>query len=66
MLKINLQGSLRKTTTMLQLADYSTVTPERIVEDLMVSIDSWEYPDDLLVLQLKAKVTGYPLSLRRP
>ena len=50
MLKLNLQGSLRKTTTVLQLADCSTMTPEGIVEDVMVSIDSWEYPADFLVL----------------
>ena len=66
MLKLNLQGSLRKTTTVLQLADRSTVTPEGIVEDLMVSIDSWEYPVDFLVLQPKAKLTGYPFILGRP
>lgn len=66
MLKLNLQGSLRKTTTILQLADYSTVTPGGIVEDVMVSIDSWEYPTDFLVLQPKAKLTGYPLILGRP
>ena len=40
MLKLNLQGSLRKTTTVMQLADRSIVTPEGIVEDVMVSIDS--------------------------
>ena len=50
MLKLNLQGSLSKATTVLQLADCSTVTPEGIVEDVMVSIDSWEYPIDFLVL----------------
>ena len=49
-LKLNLQGSLRKTTTVLQLADHYIVTPEGIVEDVMVSIDSWEYPTDFLVL----------------
>lgn len=38
-LKINLQGTLRKTTTVLQLADKSTVSPERVFEDLMVSIN---------------------------
>ena len=32
----------RKTMTMLQLADCSIVTPEGIVEDVMVSIDSRE------------------------
>jgi len=66
MLKLNLQGSLRKTTTVLQLANRSTVNLEGIVEDVMVSIDSWEYRADFLVLQLKAKLTGYPLILGRP
>ena len=50
----------------MQLADRSTVTPEGIVEDVMVSIDSWEYPIDFLVLQPKAKLTGYPLILGIP
>ena len=66
MLKINLQGSPRKTTIVLQLAECSILTPEGIVEDVMVSIDSWEYPANFLVLQLKAKLTGYPLILGRP
>eukprot|EP00253_Pinus_taeda_P030117 PITA_30117 len=66
MLKLNLQGSLRKTTTVLQLADRSTVILEGIMEDVMVSIDSWDYLADFLVLQPKAKLTGYPLILGRP
>ena len=66
MLKLNLQGSLRKTTIVLQLADHSTMTLEGIVEDVMVSIDSLEYPVDFLVLQLKEKLTGYPLIPGRP
>ncbi len=66
MLKLNLQGSLRKTMIVLQLADCSTMTPEGIVEDVMVSIDSWDYPSDFLVLQPKEKLTGYPLILGRP
>eukprot|EP00253_Pinus_taeda_P006134 PITA_06134 len=63
MLKLNLQGSLRKTSIVLQLAERSTVTSEGIVEDVMVSIDSWEYPVDFLVLKPKEKLTGYPLIL---
>ena len=57
MLKLNLQGSFTKTMTMLHLADRSTVTPEGIVEEMIVSIDSWEYPIDFLVLQPKTKLT---------
>eukprot|EP00253_Pinus_taeda_P030064 PITA_30064 len=65
MLKLNLQSSLRKTSTVLQLVDRSTVTPEGIVEDVLVSVDSWEYPAEFLVLQPKEKRTGYPLILGR-
>eukprot|EP00253_Pinus_taeda_P014250 PITA_14250 len=63
MLKLNLQSSLRKTSTMLQLADRSTVTPEGTVEDILVSVDSWEYPAEFLVLQPKAKLTEHDLPL---
>ena len=66
MLKLNLQISLRKTSTVLQLADRSTANPEGILEDVLVSVDSWEYPADFLVLQPKANLTGYPLILGRP
>jgi len=66
MLKLNLHSSLRKTSTVLHLADRSTVTPKGIVEDVLVFVDSWEYPMDFLVLQPKAKLTGYPLILGRP
>ena len=40
MLKLNLQGSLRNTTTVLQLADHSTLAPKGIIEDVMISNDS--------------------------
>ena len=66
MLKLNLRSSLRKTSTVLQLADRSTMTLEGIVEDVLVFVDSWEYLADFLVLQPKAKLTGYPLILGRP
>ena len=32
----------------------------------MVSINSWEYPTNFLVLQPKTKFNGYPLILERP
>ena len=48
--KLKLQGSLRNITIVLQLANHSTVTPEGIVEDVMVYIDSWGYPTNFLVI----------------
>lgn len=65
MLKLNLQVSLTKTTTVLQLAYRSTVAPKGVVEDVMISIESWEYPTNILVLQSKTKFIFYPLILGR-
>ena len=50
----------------MQLAYNSTISPEGVVEDVMVSIDSWEYPTNFLVLQPKTKFNGYPIILGRP
>ena len=50
----------------MQLANHSKMITEGILEDVMVSIDSWEYPTDFLVLHPKAKLTSYPLILGRP
>lgn len=44
----------------------STVAPKGVVEDVMVSIDSWEYLTDFLVLQPKTKFNGYPIILGSP
>jgi len=49
MLKPNLQGSLRETTIVLQLANSSIMAPEGVLKDVIVSIDSWEYSVDFLV-----------------
>eukprot|EP00253_Pinus_taeda_P034831 PITA_34831 len=63
MLKLNLQGSLRKTTTILQLADHSTVIPEetkaikaaieeKVAEFLRENIFyNFKYPRELVIDQ---------------
>jgi hypothetical protein len=58
--------NLRPTTTFLELADRSKITPEGILEDIIVSLDSWEYPVDFIVLQPKSNLGGHPLILGRP
>jgi hypothetical protein len=62
---LNLQN-LRPTTTVLELVDRSKVVPEGILEDITVSLDSWDYPVDFLVLQPKSNIRGHPLILGRP
>eukprot|EP00253_Pinus_taeda_P025718 PITA_25718 len=41
------------TSTLLELADRSVVRPEGILHDVMVSVDSWEYPTDFLIINPK-------------
>jgi hypothetical protein len=37
-----------------------------MLKDVLVSIDSWEYPIDFMVLQTKFWLVGYMLILSRP
>ena len=41
---------LLPTPTMLELAERSKVKPKRVLEDIVISLDSWEYPVDFYVL----------------
>lgn len=65
MLKLNLEGDLRKTTMVFQLVDISIIAPKGVIEDVMASIESWEYLIDILVLQPKTKFKRHPLILGR-
>lgn len=38
--------TLEPTTTLLELADHLVIRPEGTLQDVMVSVDSWEYPTD--------------------
>lgn len=55
--------NLQPTPTILELADRSTIRPEGILKDVVISIVSWEYPIDFLVLQPNSKLGGHPLIL---
>ena len=58
--------NLKHTPTMLELADQSIVKPVGKLEDIKISVDSWHYPLDFLVLQTQPPVGGHPLILGRP
>ena len=45
--------SVEPTSTLLELADQSVVRPEGTLHDVMVSVDSWEYPIDFLIINPK-------------
>ena len=43
-------SNLRPTPTILEMVDRSTIKLEGVMDDVVVSIDSWEYPIDFVVL----------------
>jgi len=54
------------TPTLLQLADRSIIKPDGVLEDIPVSLHSWEYPVDFMILTPKNNLGGHPLILGRP
>jgi hypothetical protein len=63
---LQLRTQVRPTPTVLELADRSTIRPEGVIDDLVISVDSWEYPADFVILQPKTRLGGHPLILGRP
>eukprot|EP00253_Pinus_taeda_P022524 PITA_22524 len=63
---LQLKNVIRETPTILELADRSTIKPEGVIEDLIILVESWNYPADFVVLQTKTKLGGHPLILGRP
>ena len=41
---------LHPTPTVLELADRSKIKPEGVLDDVIISLYSWEYPVDFIVL----------------
>eukprot|EP00253_Pinus_taeda_P032641 PITA_32641 len=54
------------TPTSLQLVDRSIIKPDGVLEDISVSLDSWEYPVDFMILTPKSNLGGHPLILGIP
>jgi hypothetical protein len=59
MLNLNLQGFLKIKISF-------PISKNILSRDIILSIDSWEYSTDFLVLQTDSKFNGYPLILGRP
>jgi hypothetical protein len=58
--------NLHPTPTILELADRSKIKPEGVLDDVIVSLDSWEYPIDFMVLHPKSPSRGHLVILGRP
>ena len=66
MQRLQLHTLLRPTPTILELADRSAVKPVGALDDITVTVASWEYPVDFLVLQTKHPMGEHPVILGRP
>jgi hypothetical protein len=60
---LQLRTKISPTPTVLELVDCSTIRLEGVINDLVISVDSWEYLDDFVVLQPKSSLGGHPLIL---
>jgi hypothetical protein len=57
--------SFEPTPIMLQLANRSVVQPVGTLHDIAISVDSWEYPKDFLIINPRSRLEGHPLILGR-
>ena len=64
MKKLKIEG-LRATPAILQLANSSTVTPDGMIENIVVTLDSLEYPIDFMIFSPKVNLSSYPVILGR-
>ena len=51
--RLHLSHLLRPTPTVLELADRTTVKPVGILDDILVTLSSWEYPVEFMIIQSK-------------
>ena len=57
---------LQPPPSILELADRTTVKPVGVLDDIVVSVASWEYPIDFIVIESKDPSKGHPIILGRP
>ena len=58
-------SNIQYTLALLQLADRFVIKPDGVLEGIYVSLDSWEYPIDFIIITPKNNL-GHPFILRRP
>ena len=57
---------LQPTPSILELEDHTTVKPIGILDDIIVSVASWEYSVDFMVIESKDPSKGHPIILGKP
>lgn len=62
LLRLSIIG-LRDTPTILQLAKNSTIKTDGMIEDIILTLDSLDFPSNFVVLSPRGTLEGYPLIL---
>ena len=57
---------LQPTPSILELPDSTTVKHAMVLDEIVVSVSSWEYPIDFMVVESKDPSKGHPIILGRP
>ena len=57
---------LQPTPSILELVDRTTVKPARVLDGIVVSIASWEYPVDFMIVESRDPSKGHPIISGRP
>ena len=57
---------LQPTPSVLELEDRATIKPAGILDDIIVSVASWEYPVDFMVVASKDPSKGNPIIFGIP
>ena len=65
LLRLNVIG-IRDTPTILQLEDNSTIKPDGMIEDIIATLDSLDFPSNFVVMSPKGTLGGYQLILGGP
>jgi hypothetical protein len=63
---LQLSQFLHPSPTVLELADRTTIKPPGVLNDILVTLASWEYPIDFMIIHSKDPTKGHPIILGRP
>ena len=58
---LQLEKFLRPTPSILELAAHITIKHDGVLDDIVVSVASWEYPVDFMVVESKNPSKGHPI-----
>jgi hypothetical protein len=63
---LQLSQFLFPTPKVLELVDRTTIKPVGVLDDILVTLASWEYPISFMIIHSKDPTKGHPIILGRP